>query len=43
MSRRIEDKSHRLALRLATDVRTLTADRDLVRRILENLIDNAYK
>src|SRR5204862_1333073 len=43
MSRRIEDKSQRLALRIGAGVRVLNADRDLVRRILENLIDNAYK
>jgi signal transduction histidine kinase len=43
MSRRIEDKSQRLAVTIGSGVRALTADRDLVRRILENLIDNAYK
>jgi signal transduction histidine kinase len=43
MARRIEDKSQKLALRVAPEVRLLSADRDLVRRILENLIDNAYK
>jgi two-component system sensor histidine kinase/response regulator len=43
MERRIEDKEQKLELALAPDVRAMTADRDLLRRILENLIDNAYK
>jgi signal transduction histidine kinase len=43
MGRRVEDKDQKLALKVAPDVRALVADRDLVRRILENLIDNAYK
>jgi signal transduction histidine kinase len=43
MSRRIEDKEQRLDLGVAPDVRVVRADRDLVRRILENLVDNAYK
>ena len=43
MQRRIEDKEQRLTLSVAPEVRVMTADRDLVRRILENLIDNAYK
>jgi two-component system sensor histidine kinase/response regulator len=43
MERRIEDKNQRLELAVAPDVRAMTADRDLVRRILENLVDNAYK
>jgi two-component system sensor histidine kinase/response regulator len=43
MQRRIEDKDQKLTLAIASDVRAMTADRDLVRRILENLIDNAYK
>jgi two-component system sensor histidine kinase/response regulator len=43
MERRIEDKQQRLELAVSPDVRALTADRDLVRRILENLVDNAYK
>ena len=43
MGRRVEDKEQKLVLRVAPDVRELVADRDLVRRILENLIDNAYK
>jgi two-component system sensor histidine kinase/response regulator len=43
MERRIEDKDQKLALAVAPDVRAMRADRDLVRRILENLIDNAYK
>jgi two-component system sensor histidine kinase/response regulator len=43
MERRIEDKQQKLELVVAPDVRAMTADRDLLRRILENLIDNAYK
>jgi two-component system, sensor histidine kinase and response regulator len=43
MQRRIEDKDQKLTLTIAAEVRVMTADRDLVRRILENLIDNAYK
>jgi signal transduction histidine kinase len=43
MGRRVEDKAQKLVLQVAPEVRTLIADRDLVRRILENLIDNAYK
>jgi two-component system sensor histidine kinase/response regulator len=43
MERRIEDKGQKLVLAVAPDVRAMTADRDLVRRILENLVDNAYK
>jgi signal transduction histidine kinase len=43
MERRIEDKSQTLELAVASDVRAMTADRDLVRRIVENLVDNAYK
>jgi signal transduction histidine kinase len=43
MERRIEDKEQRLALTVAADVRIMKADRDLVRRIVENLVDNAYK
>jgi signal transduction histidine kinase len=43
MGRRIEDKGQRLQLSLAPGVGLLRADRDLVRRIIENLIDNAYK
>jgi len=43
MERRIEDKGQKLELAVAPDVRVMTADRDLVRRILENLVDNAYK
>jgi two-component system sensor histidine kinase/response regulator len=43
MERRIEDKQQRLELAVSPDVRALIADRDLVRRILENLVDNAYK
>ena len=43
MGRRIEDKGQRLELSLAPGVGVLRGDRDLVRRIVENLIDNAYK
>ena len=43
MERRIEDKEQTLKLTVAPDVTIMKADRDLVRRILENLIDNAYK
>ncbi|HEX4404912.1 MAG TPA: hybrid sensor histidine kinase/response regulator [Polyangia bacterium] len=43
MERRIDDKEQKLELAVASDVRVMTADRDLVRRILENLVDNAYK
>ncbi len=43
MGRRIEDKEQRLALAVGPGVGRLRADKDLVRRIVENLIDNAYK
>jgi signal transduction histidine kinase len=43
MAKRIEDKDQRLELDVAPEVRIIGADRDLVRRILENLVDNAYK
>lgn len=43
MGRRIDDKEQRLDLSIAPQVGLLRADRDLVRRIVENLIDNAYK
>jgi two-component system, sensor histidine kinase and response regulator len=43
MGRRIEDKDQRLSLAVAAGVGTLRGDRDLVRRLFENLIDNAYK
>ena len=43
MGRRVEDKDQRLVPSLAAQVRTLRGDRDLIRRVLENLIDNAYK
>ncbi len=43
MGRRIQDKDQRLVLAVAPGVDRLRADRDLVRRIVENLIDNAYK
>jgi two-component system, sensor histidine kinase and response regulator len=43
MGRRIEDKEQRLVLAVAPGVGLLRGDRDLVRRIVENLIDNAYK
>jgi two-component system sensor histidine kinase/response regulator len=43
MGRRVEDKGQRIALNLAGGLGPLRADRDLIRRIVENLIDNAYK
>jgi signal transduction histidine kinase len=43
MNRRVEDKDQKLALVLAPGIEGLRGDRDFVRRILENLIDNAYK
>jgi signal transduction histidine kinase len=43
MERRIEDKQQRLELAVAPAVSAIHADRDLLRRILENLVDNAYK
>ncbi len=43
MGRRIADKDQRLVLSVAPAVDRLRGDRDLVRRIVENLIDNAYK
>jgi two-component system sensor histidine kinase/response regulator len=43
MGRRVEDRNQKLALEIGSGVRGMVADRDLVRRILENLIDNAYK
>jgi two-component system sensor histidine kinase/response regulator len=43
MGRRIEDKEQQLVLAVAPGVGLLRGDRDLVRRIVENLIDNAYK
>jgi two-component system sensor histidine kinase/response regulator len=43
MGRRVEDKEQALVLSVAPAVGLLRADRDLVRRIIENLIDNAYK
>ena len=43
MGRRIEDKEQHLVLAVTPGVGALRGDRDLVRRLLENLIDNAYK
>ena len=43
MGRRIEDKEQRLSLAVAGVAGRLRGDRDLVRRVIENLIDNAYK
>ena len=43
MGRRIEDKEQQLVLAVDSGVGLLRGDRDLVRRIVENLIDNAYK
>ena len=41
--RRLEEKNQTLSLEVAPDVGTILADRDLVRRIVENLIDNSHK
>jgi K+-sensing histidine kinase KdpD len=43
MGRRVEDKDHKLQPTFAAAVGPVRADRDLIRRGLENLIDNAYK
>jgi len=43
MGRRIEDKSQRLVVAVGDGVQSMRGDRDLIRRIVENLIDNAYK
>ena len=43
MGRRIEDKEQRLSLEVAAGIAPLRGDRDLLRRLIENLIDNAYK
>jgi signal transduction histidine kinase len=43
MGRRVEDKDQRLEPVLPGPIGPLRADRDLIRRVLENLIDNAYK
>jgi two-component system sensor histidine kinase/response regulator len=43
MGRRVEDKEQRIVVRVGAEVRPLRADRDLIRRMIENLIDNAYK
>jgi two-component system, sensor histidine kinase and response regulator len=43
MGRRVDDKHQRLTLAVAPGVGGLRGDRDLVRRVVENLIDNAYK
>ena len=43
MGRRVEDKDQRLEPAFAPEVGSLRGDRDLIRRVLENLIDNAYK
>jgi two-component system sensor histidine kinase/response regulator len=43
MGRRVEDKEQRIVVRVGAEVRPLRADRDLIRRMVENLIDNAYK
>jgi two-component system sensor histidine kinase/response regulator len=42
-ARRVEDKNQKLAVSVSPELGLVTADRDLLRRILENLIDNAYK
>jgi signal transduction histidine kinase len=41
--RRLEEKAQTLSLEVAPDVGTILADRDLVRRTVENLIDNSHK
>jgi signal transduction histidine kinase len=41
--RRLEEKGQTLSLTVAPDVGTILADRDLVRRVFENLIDNSHK
>jgi two-component system, sensor histidine kinase and response regulator len=43
MSHRLEEKRQTLVMGIAPEVSGIVADRDLVRRIVENLIDNAYK
>jgi two-component system sensor histidine kinase/response regulator len=43
MRHRLEDKGQTFALRVTPDAGGITADRDLVRRIVENLLDNACK
>jgi two-component system sensor histidine kinase/response regulator len=43
MDRRIQDKQQCVSLALSPGVGAMRGDRDLVRRTLENLIDNAYK
>jgi two-component system, sensor histidine kinase and response regulator len=43
MGRRLEDKNQKLQPLLAAVVEPVRADRDLIRRVIENLIDNAYK
>src|SRR4029078_1778236 len=43
MGRRVEDKDQKLRPTFAAAVGPVRADRDLIRRVLENLIDNAYK
>jgi len=43
MGRRVEDKDQKLRPTFAAAVGPVRAARDLIRRVLENLIDNAYK
>jgi signal transduction histidine kinase len=43
MTRRAEDKEQKLSLQIGAGSMMLEADRDLVRRVVENLVDNAYK
>jgi two-component system sensor histidine kinase/response regulator len=40
---RLEDKKQKLALAVGPEIGEITADRDLIRRVIENLVDNAYK
>ncbi|HEY3175258.1 MAG TPA: response regulator [Candidatus Polarisedimenticolia bacterium] len=43
VNRRAESRNQTLAIDVAPEAGTLRADRDLVRRILENLLDNSLK
>ena len=41
--RRLEEKSQTLSVSVEPAVGTIVADRDLVRRVIENLLDNSHK
>jgi signal transduction histidine kinase len=41
--RRLEDKEQKLVLKVDGEVSGIVADRDLIRRVIENLVDNAHK